>query len=402
MTPACALPKIPIARPCFADDAPRALAEALKSGWVSQGPLVQAFEDAIAARAGAAYAVATTSWTTAFHLALLLHGIGPGDDVLCPSYSFIATANVIRHVGATPRFVDIDPQTLNLDAATAEAVILAHYRPGADGRWRHGESGGQLRAILGVHQIGMPFDIDALAALAERYGLDLLEDSACALGSEYKGRPVGASGFCGAFSFHPRKIITTGEGGMLLLADDKQAERARRLRLHGMSLSDLARHGAGSTVYETYPEVGYNYKLTDLQAALGLSQLAQLDDFLAQRQAIARRYDADLGALPGVSALTPPPYVSCWNAQSYPVRLLGADERQRDAAMRALDEAGVATRRGIPPIHLQAAYDEGAISLPMSEAVSRESFFLPIYPGLSANELDRIVEAAVRAIRAVS
>lgn len=385
---------IPIAKPTMMGDEHVLIQQSLDSGWVSMGPLTKQFEALVASYTGAKYAVATTSWTTAFHVAMLIHGIGAGDEVICPSYSFIATANVVCHAGATPRFADIDPNTLNIDPKSVEQLLVNSYHQNGDGHLLHHQSGNRLKAIMIVHQIGIPADIDAFAALCKQYNLLLLEDSACALGSTYKNQPIGHSGFTGAFSFHPRKVITTGEGGMLLLNDEQLAEQARIYRAHGMSISDLVRHQAGSTVYERYDVVGYNYRMTDIQAAIGIRQMEHLDDFLNRRQEIAAQYNQAFSRLDTLALITPPDYVTHWNYQSYPIRLLNASQATRDAFMQALEKRGIASRRGIPGAHLEPVYNSG-VSLPHTELVSQTSLFLPIFPLMTDAEVQHVIDSVL-------
>src|SRR5437763_902095 len=248
--------QIPFARPRLAGGEVEALTEVIASGWVSQGPRVQAFEEAFAARVGAPHAVATTSCTTALHLALYAVGVGPGDEVIVPSLSFIATANAVWQCGAAPVFADIDPRTYNLDPAAAERAITE-----------------RTRVIMPVHQVGLPADMDRFTEMGDRYGVAIVEDAACAIGAHYKGLPVGSLSPVACFSLHPRKVITTGEGGMIAVHDPAVAERLRQLRQHAMDVSDLARHGAGDVVIEAYPERGWNVRMTDMQATLGICQL---------------------------------------------------------------------------------------------------------------------------------
>ncbi|MGE0201143.1 MAG: DegT/DnrJ/EryC1/StrS family aminotransferase [Candidatus Melainabacteria bacterium] len=394
---------IPIARPTLVGDELARLEAALASGWVSMGPVTQQFEAAVCDYTGSRFAVAVNSCTSAIHLAMLVHGIGRGDEVICPSYSFIATANGVMHAGAQPQFADIDPDTLNLCPQALRRLIADCYvADETTGTWRNRTTGNTLKGILLVHQIGIPGDIDAFRLLAEEFNLVLMEDNACGLGSTYKNAPLGSSGLTGMLSFHPRKVITTGEGGMLLIGDETLAEKARVLRAHGMSLSDLARHASGSTTFEAYHVVGYNYRLNDLQASLGLSQMEALDSFIERRRVIAAQYDAAFSGLPGVSVIQPPAYVTRWNVQSYPIRLLNATVMQRNALMQALDAEGIATRRGIPPIHREPVYAENAdvtlphAGLPNTEAVSAQSVFLPIFPTLRDEDVARVIEAVRR------
>src|SRR5919112_6437144 len=229
--------QIPFAKPHLTGREGALVAEVIASGWVSQGPKVRAFEEAFAARVGAAEAAATTSCTTALQLALYVMGVGPGDEVVVPSLSFIATANSVWQCGATPVFVDIDPDTYNLDPRAAGRAITE-----------------RTKVIMPVHQVGLPADMDAFLKLGERHGIAIVEDAACAIGATYKGRRIGSMGPLACFSLHPRKVITTGEGGMITLNDPRIADRLRKLRAHAMDVSDLARHAAKDVVIESYPE----------------------------------------------------------------------------------------------------------------------------------------------------
>jgi dTDP-4-amino-4,6-dideoxygalactose transaminase len=370
--------EIPLSRPDFDEAEARAVADVLASGWVSQGPRVARFEEAFAARVGARYGVATTSCTTALHLALRLANIGPGDEVVCPSYSFIATANAILYVGATPVFADIDPDTWNIDPADA----LTRVTP-------------RTKAIIPVHQVGLAADLDRLLPLESR-GITIIEDAACATGSMYRDRPIGSSGHMACFSFHPRKTISLGEGGMLTTDDAALADRARRLRSHGASVSDHARHQAKGLVYEEYVELGYNYRMTDVQAAIGLEQMRKLDGFLARRKQIARRYDEAFGPLQGVQVPAHPPYAS-HAYQSYGIRLLPECRADRDQVLRDLVALGISCRRGIPPIHLEPLYRDrfGRVSLPVTEDVAARSIFLPMFASLSGGDQQRVIDAVV-------
>ena len=366
--------QVAFAKPRFAGGEAEALAAVIESGWVSQGPKVQAFEVAFARRVGAREAIATTSCTTALQLALYASGVGPGDEVIVPSLSFIATANAVWQCGATPVFADIDPHTYNLDPRAAERAITE-----------------RTRAIMPVHQIGLPADMDAFIALGEAHGLVIVEDAACAIGATYRGRPIGSLGPAACFSLHPRKVITTGEGGMITTNDPELAARLRRLRQHAMNLSDLARHNAQDVVFESYPERGWNMRMTDMQGALGLCQLQILDEILADRARQAERYTRALAGMPHLLAPFEPDYaVRTW--QSYAVRIAPGSPIDRTALMRELLRDGVATRRGIMAIHHEAPYADPSLSLPHTEAAAREVMLLPLYAGLSDAEQDYVCD----------
>jgi dTDP-4-amino-4,6-dideoxygalactose transaminase len=368
--------QVQFARPFLTGGEGAAVAEVIASGWVSQGPKVQAFEAAFAERVGAPEAVATTSCTTALQLALHVSGVGPGDEVIIPSLSFIATANAIWQCGGVPVFADIDPDTYNLDADAAERAITP-----------------RTRAIMPVHQVGLPADMDRFIELGQRCGLQIIEDAACAIGATYKGRAIGSLGPLACFSLHPRKVITTGEGGMIAVHDHEVAERLRRLRAHGMNLSDLARHSARDVQFEAYPERGFNFRMTDMQAALGLCQLDVLDTVLERRRLLAERYNAALAQVPYVETPSDPPYATrTW--QSYCVRLRVGSPVTRTELMRLLLTDGIPTRRGVMAIHREESYasTEQRQELSHTEAASDEVVMLPLFPGLTEAEQDYVIE----------
>jgi perosamine synthetase len=376
--------EVPFSRPYLVGTEQAAVAEVITSGWVSQGPRVRDFEQAFAARVGAADAVATTNCTTALQLALYVSGVGPGDEVIVPSMSFIATANSVWQCGATPVFADIDPLTYNLDPAAAERAITP-----------------RTKAIMPVHQLGLPADMDPFLALAEAHGLEIVEDAACAIGASYRGRSIGSLGPLACFSLHPRKVITTGEGGMIAVQDPEVAARLRRLRQHAMDVSDLARHGARDVIIETYPERGWNARMTDMQAALGLCQLEVLDDILAWRRRVAERYTAALESIPFLEAPHEPDYADrTW--QSYAVRLTEDAPVTRNELMRLLLLDGVPTRRGVMASHEEPAYAGTVADLPHTEAASRGSMMLPMFAGLSDEHQDHVLERLAAHVSAVA
>jgi perosamine synthetase len=366
---------IPISKPYFTGREGAAVAEAVASGWVSQGPRVREFEAAFAARVGAADAVATTSCTTALQLALHVLGVGEGDEVIVPSLSFIATANAVWQCGATAVFADIDPRTYNLDPRAAERAITP-----------------RTKAIMPVHQVGLPADMDAFLELGRTHGLTIVEDAACAIGATYRGRPVGALSPVACFSLHPRKVITTGEGGMIAVNDPELAARLRFLRQHAMDVSDLARHSATDVVIERYPERGWNYRMTDMQAALGLCQLEVLDEILDRRRELAERYTDALAELPTLHApFDPADSERTW--QSYCVRVDPESPVSRTELMRRLLRDGIATRRGVMAIHQEAAYaGSGPFDLPHTDAAAADVVMLPLFAGLGDAEQEFVIE----------
>ena len=369
---------IPVARPYIGVEEEQAVIDVLRSGWVTQGPRVAEFEAKFSEYVGCEYSVAVSSCTTALHLALLAIGVGPGDEVICPSLSFIATANSITYAGATPIFGDIDLATYNLDPSRLEEAIST-----------------RTKAILVVHQVGLPADMNELLAVANKHGLAVIEDAACAIGSEYEGRLIGTPlGTMACFSFHPRKILTTGEGGMITTKDAKLAEKLRRIRQHAMSLSDVARHSAKQITTETYDEVGFNFRMTDMQAAIGITQLGRLEEFLVRRRYLAARYTKALQNLSWL--LTPVVPASCrHNYQSYMVRLVNGFADRRDAIMQELLEKKISTRRAIMAIHREAPYRserwEGC--LPQTNLATDTGLILPLFHQMTDSEQDYIIES---------
>lgn len=359
---------------------------AILSGWVTQGPEVAAFEQEFAACVGTPHACAVSSGTAALHLALLAAGVGPGDEVVTVSHSFIATANAVRYCGAVPVFVDIDPATYNIEPALAERAV-----------------GPRTKAILGVHQMGMPCDLQALVAIARRHGVALVEDAACAIGSEilWDGgwEPIGRPrGDIACFSLHPRKMVSTGDGGMLTTVRPDLDAKVRLLRQHGMTASDRSRHLASDVVVEEYAELGYNYRLTDVQAAIGREQLKRLPEAVARRRALASRYQALLSGLP-LSVPCEPAWARS-NFQSYCVRLPeGCDQR---GVMQRMLDAGVATRRGVMCAHREAPYRDGRASradrLTESERAQDGCILLPLFHELTDADQDYVAHSLREAV----
>lgn len=369
---------IPLTKPFFDKNEEKAIANVLKSGWVTQGPKVAEFEDRIAGYCRAKYAIATTSATTALFLSLYALGIGKGDEVIVPSFTFIATANVVLHAGAKPIFVDIDPKTYNIDPEKIEAAITP-----------------RTRAIIPADQVGLPCNLDRIVKIARKYNLFIIEDGACSLGSVFKGKKIGSypgvKTVC--FSFHPRKPITTGEGGMITTNDEKLTKRLRLLRHHGMDISDLRRHNLKKIIHENYPEIGFNYRMTDLQAAIGVEQLKKLPKFLETRSEIANRYtEAFRKSDTIIPPFVPKDITPSW--QSYIIRLGKNNKITRDELMQKLLNDGIATRRGVMAAHLEPAYKNifGKINLPITENSTDETISLPIYVGMKKSEQNYVIE----------
>lgn len=366
---------IPIAKPYLTEEEAKAAYDTILTGWITQGPKVAEFERKFVEYTGARYAVAVSNCTTALHLAMIVSGIGPGDEVICPSMSYIATANCIKYVGATPVFAEVDPVTYNLDPADAESRITP-----------------KTKAILLVHQIGMPADIDAFREIAARRGLKLIEDAACAAGSEYKGKKIGSHSSLVCFSFHPRKVITTGDGGMITTDNEDYCNRLRLLRQHGMSVNDRVRHESQKLIFEDHVEVGYNYRLTDIQAAVGICQLEKLDWIVSERRKIARHYNQafnqfDFLRLP----IEQEGYFS--NYQSYSIYLKKNCPISRNELMQKLLDMGISSRRGIMTSHRETSYKNLNLSLPVSEDAADQSVILPLFVPMNADSMNSVTNA---------
>jgi dTDP-4-amino-4,6-dideoxygalactose transaminase len=354
------------------------------SGWITQGPEVAAFEREFATLVGADHACAVSNCTTALHLALLVAGVRPGDEVITVSHSYIATANSIRYCGATPVFVDIQPDTFNMDPALVEAAVTP-----------------RTRAILCVHQIGMPCDLRSLVAIGRRLKLPVIEDAACAIGSEilWDGRweRIGQpQADIACFSFHPRKVISTGDGGMLTTSNADWDKEFRLLRQHAMSVPDTVRHGSNQVIFESYPTTGYNYRMTDIQAAVGREQLKRLPGIIERRRELASRYGELLGDIEGLRLPTEPSWAKT-NWQSYCVRLpQGCDQR---GVMQSMLDDGIGTRRGIMCTHREPAYAQSPLrfALPHSEAAQDQCILLPLFAQMTQAQQQQVVASLRKA-----
>lgn len=405
---------ISITKPLLGEEEAATAREVILSGWVTQGPRVKQFEEAFAAYVGAKYACAVSSCTTALHLALLAVGVKPGDTVITVSHSFIATANAVRYCGAEPIFVDIDPATYNIDPSELEKCLrekceekdgilwykyVHHLAVGQSPLCYIKKPHGRIAAIMPVHQMGMPCDLKKILKLAKEFNLPVVEDAACAIGSEISldagktweriGKPHGD---VACFSFHPRKIITTGDGGMLTTSNKKYDNQFRLLRQHGMSIPDTVRHKTKKVLFEKYTIHGFNFRMTDIQAAVGIEQLKRLPDIIAKRRSLAGRYVELLKGIEWLSLPDEPEHVRT-NWQSYPVRILDNSSLSRNDLMQKLLDAGISTRPGIMNAHQERAYYAQNWQLTLSEKARDEVALLPMYYGLAREEMARIANA---------
>jgi perosamine synthetase len=383
--------KIPITKPFFGREEREAVVKPLETGWVVQGPYVKEFEDRVAAFAGAPFARATSSCTTALHLALLASGVKPGDEVILPSFTFVASANAVRYAGAEPVLVDIDLDTFDLDLDAVRAALTD-----------------RTAAVMPVHMFGLPADMDPLLELAYERGLTVVEDAACALGGFYKGRHAGTMGAAGCLSFHPRKPITTGEGGMVLTGSERVAREVEILRDHGADASDLQRHASGVALLPSYDVLGFNYRMTDLQGAVGVAQMGKIDEILGRRRALAGRYDRELADIEWLRTPVVPEgrrhgyqsYVCTFapsSVEEMDRRLLESASAERLRLMGHLESNGVSVRQGTHAVHTLGYYKNAAgggdpWACPNSLKADRLTLAIPLYPDMSEADQDRVIE----------
>lgn len=385
---------IPIARTSLTEAEITSVLEPLRSGWLVQGPKVREFEQKWSAFTGAEHSIAVTSCTTALHLSLAALGFGPGDEAIVPAFTWISTANVVEHLGGTVVFCDIDLDTFNIDPTQIEAKITS-----------------RTKAILPVHLFGLPANMDAISAIAQAHNLWVVEDAACGFGTRYHNQHVGTFGNTGCFSFHPRKAITTGEGGMITTQNAELADKLRRLRDHGAALSDLQRHhGPRPYLLADHPEAGYNQRMTDIQAALGSAQMGRADDILAERQWLVANYDH---AFADLDWLQPPvkPDNGTHGYQSYPClfqpeQTKAAAARGNTAEIKAINAArnqwmdelqqqGISTRPATHAVHMLAYYQQRYRHQPEdflnAFAANDCSISLPLFHGMTGQEQDEVI-----------
>lgn len=374
---------IPITKLYISQGEKKAISSVIKSGWLMQGERIDEFECKFADYVGAKYAVVVSSGTAALHLSLLALNIGYDDEVIIPSFSFIATANAVVYTGAKPVFVDIDPRTYNIDYKKIEYAISS-----------------KTKAIIPVHQAGLPADMDNIINIAKKYKLNVIEDAACALGSEYNGKKIGSLSKLTCFSFHPRKIISTGEGGMVTTNDSKLASRIMALRQHYLRYEN--RNSKRLPSYNEFAGIGYNYRMTDLQAAIGISQLSKLDKILERRRKLASRYDS---AFKAVDFLIPPyiPYYAKPNYQSYILRIDKDYAGLTDKIIKYMLKNNIHAKAGITSIHKQVCYKRliGSIKLPETEKATNRTIILPLYPQLKKNEQDYVIRHLLNILKRV-
>lgn len=388
--------RIPITKPVFGPEERAAVVKPLESGWVVQGPFVAEFERKFSAFSGAAHAVATSSCTTAMHIAVAALGLKPGDEVIVPAFTWVSTPNVVEYMGATPVFCDIDLTTFNIDVAHAASLVTP-----------------RTVGMFPVHLFGLCADMDPILELARKHGLWVIEDAACGFNAWYKGRHCGSFGTIGCFSFHPRKAITTGEGGMLTTADDRLATLARSLRDHGASRSDHARHHAGAAfLLAEYDRVGFNFRLTDIQAAVGSVQMDRAAWINGERARVAARYDERLQRFDWLAPpLTPAgyghgyqAYVCLFRPEAPAIANVDRLHDWRNRLMHHLEERGVATRQGTHAPVLQGFYRNkygiARDAFPNATLADRLSLTLPLYPGMTDDEQAYVIDELAAAFEA--
>lgn len=381
--------QISLATPWVGREEEKAVIPVIRSRWLSQGVQVQKFEETFARAVGARFAIAVSSCTTALHLALIAAGIKKGDQVVCPSLCFIATANVIRHAGAEPVFCDVDPETYNLSPDLTEKILRRNRK---------------VKAVIVADQCGLPAEWNSFLRLGKKYRVKIIHDAACSAGSQYrlngKWKKIGSFTDLACFSFHGRKIVTTGEGGMITTSNPKIAAQLKRLRHHGMSISDLERHQSKKIVFEKYSEIGFNYRMSDLQAAIGVTQTKKLTKILKRRIQIAAMYTK---AFSGNRHLIPPfvPKNVKTNFQTYLLGIKKSAKVSRNQLMERLMKKGIATRRGIMAIHHETPYRKFRTKLPVTDWVSQNTIVLPLHPAMTSSDVRYVIQNVTNLVGAI-
>ena len=402
--------KYPVTKPYFSEDELLLISGAIESGWVAQGPRVAEFEKRVADHEGVAEGVATTSCTTALHLAMAAQGIREGMDVIAPAFTFVATENAIVMTGATPVMCDIRRETYNIDTDRLKTIIENEYKE-SDRKLINKRTGNTLWGIVPVHEFGLGCDIHEVNRIAKEYGLHVIEDAACALGARIKDVHQGAFGNASCISFHPRKSITTGEGGMILTDDRALAKRLRELRTHGSTVSADARDKGRGFLLPEFNEAGYNYRMTDIQGAMGLAQIEKLDMIIDAKRKGAAVYDELISAaIPEFICPTEPDryfhtyqsYVCMLDMDKTGITSIEKGGEYRNALLQKLEDIGIATRQGTHAVHMLGYYREkyGYVpeDYPNAYACDRLSITLPLYVGISADDQKCIVDAIRKTI----
>lgn len=381
--------RIPITRPYFTKAEKDAVSKVIDSGWVVQGPKVAEFERQFVGYTKTRYAIATSSCTTALHLALIASGIKPGDEVIVPAFTFVATANVVEYLNAKPVFIDIDLQTFNIDPNKLEDYL----------KKKSSKRRTMPKAIIPVHLFGLSADMDPIMEVANRYQIKIIEDAACGLGTKYKGRHVGTFGKAGCFSFHPRKAITTGEGGMIVTNNETTKRTCEALRNHGAATSDIERHRKGDFALPEYNLLGYNYRMTDIQAAIGIEQMKKLNSVLNKRIKLAERYNEKLSGIKHFSLpITSRNYRHTY--QSYVVLVKDSSPYSRDEIALGLAQKGISTRQGTQAVHMLGYYQDKyklkPMDYPNAFKADRQTLTLPLFAAMTLKEQDFIINTLKR------
>ena len=378
--------KIQLTEPLFGDEELEMVQKCLESKWVTQGPITKDFEDLVCARQKVKHSLATTSCTAALHLSALSLNIGPGDEVIVPAFTWITSANAAEYVGAKAVFVDIDPLTYNLDVTKLEAAISS-----------------KTRAIIAVHLFGLAAEMDPIMKIAGRHGLAVIEDAACAIGTTYNGEAVGGIGTLGCFSFHPRKVITTGEGGCVTTNNDDLAASIASLRNHGSTgLPDSTKEEIGPWTMTTFKKLGFNLRLSDIQSAVGVAQFARLDVLLKERRQLALNYSELLGQLDGIAVPTKNVNSVGHTFQSYVIRVLEGGRRKRNQIMQHLADHDIASRPGTHAVHklgyYASRYNLKPDDYPIAAQSEDQTITLPIFPGMTEKQQNKVVSVLTAAL----